>query len=73
MRHFTIFWVSTRKEVAESGLLDLEEKWGGKYPVVIESWQRNWEQLSQYFQYTEPIRKTIYTTNVVEGFPPTSR
>ncbi|PWK23391.1 transposase, partial [Maribacter polysiphoniae] len=32
------------------------------------SWQRNWEQLSQYFQYTEPIRKIIYTTNAVEGF-----
>ena len=24
--------------------------------------------LSQYFQYTEPIRKIIYTTNAVEGF-----
>ncbi|SLK01691.1 Transposase, Mutator family [Salegentibacter salarius] len=36
--------------------------------MVIESWQRNWEQLSQYFQYTQPIRKIIYTTNAVEGF-----
>ena len=56
------------KEVAEDQLLNLEEKWGAKYPVVIESWQRNWEQLSQYFQYSEPIRKLIYTTNTVEGF-----
>ena len=56
------------KEVAEDELLNLEEKWGAKYPVVIESWQRNWEQLSQYFQYSEPIRKLIYTTNTVEGF-----
>ncbi len=56
------------KEVAEDELLNLEEKWGQKYPVVIESWQRNWEELSQYFQYTEPIRKIIYTTNAVEGF-----
>ncbi|WP_262894969.1 IS256 family transposase [Salegentibacter maritimus] len=56
------------KDVAEDQLLNLEEKWGSKYPVVIESWQRNWEQLSQYFEYTEPIRKIIYTTNAVEGF-----
>ena len=34
----------------------------------MKSWQRNWEELSQYFQYTEPIRKIIYTTNAVEGF-----
>ena len=41
----------------------------GRYiPLVIESWERNWEQLSEYFQYTEPVRKIIYTTNTGEGF-----
>ena len=68
MRDLKLVYRATSKEVAEDRLLDLEEKWSGKYPVVIESWQRNWEQLSQYFQYTEPIRKIIYTTNAVEGF-----
>ena len=48
--------------------MNLEAKWGNKYPVVIESWNRNWEELSQYFQYSNPIRKIIYTTNTVEGF-----
>ena len=68
MRDLKLVYRATSKEVAEDRLLDLEVKWGDKYPVVIESWQRNWEQLSQYFQYTEPIRKIIYTTNAVEGF-----
>lgn len=56
------------KEIAEDELLLLEEKWGNKYPVVIESWQRNWEELSQYFQFSHSVRKLIYTTNAVEGF-----
>jgi len=56
------------KSLAEDELLSLAEKWGDKYPVVIESWERNWEELSQYFEYTQPIRKIIYTTNAVEGF-----
>lgn len=56
------------REVAEEELLLLEEKWGGKYPVVIDSWQNNWEELSQYFDFSTPIRKMIYTTNAVEGF-----
>ena len=56
------------KELAELRLLELEEKWGKKYPKVLESWQRNWEKLSTYFKYTEPIRKLIYTTNTIEGF-----
>ena len=68
MRDLKEVYRATSKEVAEDGLLALGEKWGGKYPVVIESWQNNWEELSQYFQYTPPIRKLIYTTNAVEGF-----
>lgn len=56
------------KDLAEDELLRLEEKWGNKYPVVIDSWQNNWEELSQYFQFSAPIRKMIYTTNAVEGF-----
>ena len=68
MRDLKKVYRAVNKEVAEEELLNLEEKWGQKYPVVIESWQRNWEELLQYFQYTEPIRKIIYTTNAVEGF-----
>ena len=68
MRDLKPVYRAATKDQAEDALLTLEEKWGGKYPVVIESWQNNWEELSQYFQYTEPIRKIIYTTNAVEGF-----
>lgn len=46
----------------------MQEKWGKKYPVVIDSWLRNWDKLSTYFQYPEAIRKLIYTTNTIEGF-----
>ncbi len=41
---------------------------GEQYPVVIRSWQDNWDKLSEYFQYTPVIRKLIYTTNTVEGY-----
>jgi len=56
------------KEEAEQQLQELENKWGKKYPVVIESWHRNWNKLSTYFKYSAAIRKLIYTTNTVEGF-----
>ena len=68
MQDLKLVYRASTKDLAEDALLALEEKWGQKYPVVIESWQNNWEELSQYFQYTEPIRKIIYTTNAVEGF-----
>jgi len=56
------------KDNAEIALLELEEKWGSKYPLAVNSWKNNWEELSTYFEYTEPIRRIIYTTNTVEGF-----
>ena len=56
------------KDNAEIALLELEEKWGTKYPLAVNSWKNNWEELSAYFEYTEPIRRIIYTTNTVEGF-----
>lgn len=56
------------KDEAEHQLQELEAKWGKKYPVVIESWNRNWDKLSTYFKYSPAIRKLIYKTNTIEGF-----
>ena len=47
---------------------NLELKWGEDYPIVIKSWRDNWDKLSAYFQYSDDIRKMIYTTNTVEGY-----
>lgn len=68
MKDLKLVYKAINKQTAEDKLIKLEEKWGNKYPVVLESWNRNWEELSAYFEYTEPIRKIIYTTNTVEGF-----
>jgi len=37
------------KSAAEDALLELEQKWGEKYPMVINSWTNNWTELSAYF------------------------
>ena len=58
---------ANNKDYAETKLLDLEEKWGKKYPIVLKSWNSNWNNLSSYFKYPEEIRRIIYTTNAVEG------
>lgn len=62
-----VYQAMTKTE-AEMALDKLEEKWGELYPIVIKSWRDNWTTLSAYFQFTEPIRRLIYTTNTVEGY-----
>ncbi len=55
-------------EKAEDELDNLELKWGEEYPIVIKSWRDNWHKLSAYFQFSDAIRRIIYTTNTVEGY-----
>ena len=62
----TVYKAPTR-EVAMENMIKIEDKWP-KYKVVVDSWTRNWELLTAYFDYPEPIRRIIYTTNIVEGF-----
>jgi len=68
MADLKLVYRADTKEIAETELDNLAQKWEEKYPVVITSWRNNWDRLSTYFQYTKPIRKIIYTTNTVEGF-----
>lgn len=68
MQDMKLVYQADTIETAESNLSMLEDKWGKKYPVVIESWRKNWHKLSTYFKYTHDIRRLIYTTNAIEGF-----
>lgn len=68
MKDLKTVYQATSREIAQENLELLDEKWGDKYPVVIKSWRANWEELTQYFDFSIPIRKLIYTTNAVEGF-----
>lgn len=67
MRDLKPVYRANTKELAETALSDLDDKWGKKYPLVINSWLSKWDKLSNYFKYPEPIRKVIYTTNIIES------
>lgn len=68
MADLKLVYKAETKELAEQRLLELDEKWGQKYPMVLRSWQNKWEELSAYFKYSAEIRRLIYTTNAIEGF-----
>jgi putative transposase len=53
----------------EAGLEALQAVKGNwsQYAVYLESWEKNWSELSTFFVYPEVIRKIIYTTNAIES------
>lgn len=67
MRDLKPVYKAINKESAEMALDELEEKWGDKYPKILESWRNKWHLLSGYFKFPEYVRKPIYTTNAVEA------
>ena len=60
-------YTSATEEEAMQHLEDFAEKWRGKYPSCVKSWEENWDVLSTFFEYPQEIRKIIYTTNIIEG------
>ncbi|MBC7319292.1 transposase [bacterium] len=48
---------ASTEEMALLALDRFEEKWGKKYPHIVNSWRNNWESLSTYFKYSPEIRK----------------
>jgi putative transposase len=41
--------------------------WGQKYPTIVQSWRRAWENVIPFFVFPPEVRRVIYTTNVIES------
>jgi transposase-like protein len=55
------------EEAGLDALEDFGKKWNDKYPMIYQSWQNHWADLSEFFKYSSEIRKAIYTTNAIES------
>jgi transposase-like protein len=60
-------YTAINKEVALEEFIKFKEKWNAKYKYAIKSWEDNWDNLSNYFEYPLELRKIIYTTNTIEN------
>ena len=58
---------SNNEESAKEALHLFKEKWDDKYPMISESWNRNWAEIIPFLAYPEFIRTAIYTTNAIES------
>ena len=60
-------YTAINEELAAQELELFAEKWDKKYPVISDIWKRNWSGIVPLFAFPEEIRKSIYTTNVIES------
>ncbi len=60
-------YTSISADLALEELEKMKLKWQSKYKYAIASWEANWDNLSNYFEYPLELRKIIYTTNAIEN------
>lgn len=64
---FKAVYKAPTEEAALSELEGIKETWGKKYPYAINSWEQNWDVVRPFFQFSDDIRRIMYTTNIIEG------
>ena len=64
---FKAVYKAPNEEIALKELEELKNKWGKKYPYAISNWESNWDVVSPFFQFSDDIRRIMYTTNIIEG------
>src|SRR4051794_12019867 len=54
-------------EHAAAELDAFHAKWGGQYPMIAEAWRSRWEHVIPFLALREALRRSVYTTNSIEG------
>lgn len=60
-------YTAANREQAEVALKAFGEKWDKRYKEIRPKWEDNWEELMAFMDYSQNIRRMIYTTNPVEA------
>lgn len=61
-------YTAATAEAAREALEDFAgSAWGEKYPTIVQSWRRAWENVIPFFAFPPEVRRVIYTTNMIES------
>ena len=60
-------YTATNEKQGYEELQKLKEKWKQKYLASLKIWEDNWDAICPFFQFSDNIRKIMYTTNSIES------
>jgi putative transposase len=59
VRSLKPIYTAINEAAAKAALEKLRSEWGGKYPGLIATWERAWEQFIPFLEFDKTIRKVI--------------
>lgn len=66
-RDMKYIYTAPNREAARAALEDFKFKWNAKYSYAVDSWYKNWDELTMFLDFPVEIRTIIYTTNLIEN------
>jgi putative transposase len=54
-------------DAASAALEAFDEKWGTRFPPIVQAWQDAWEHVTPFLAFPPEVRRVIYTTNAIEA------
>ncbi|MGI0134732.1 MAG: IS256 family transposase [Candidatus Micrarchaeaceae archaeon] len=65
-RDLRYVYTAISEEVGREALREVGERWP-QYKAYLKSWEDRWSDLAPFYSYPDAIRKTMYTTNMIES------
>ena len=60
-------YTATDVDAAERALEAFEERWGQRFPPIVQAWRDSWEYVIPFMAFEPDVRRVIYTTNPIEA------
>lgn len=60
-------YTAPNQQAARAALEDFKLKWNSKYSYAVDSWYKNWDELTVFLDFPVEIRRIVYTTNLIEN------
>jgi putative transposase len=54
-------------EAAEARFAEFAEHWRDRYPAMIATWERAWDDFVPFLEFPVELRTIVYTTNAIES------
>lgn len=61
-----LVYTAANADAGREALDQVKEKWP-QYRPYLRSWEEKWSDLATFFEYPAPVRRMIYTTNMIEN------
>jgi transposase-like protein len=60
-------YTASTVDVAVERFKQFSDDWTVKYPAMIQSWERSWQEFVPFLEFPVELRKLVYTTNAIES------